>query len=278
MYFSDNEQRVALATTEELDVYQGRLPAEVNTYDPGALRYNTTYFWRIDEVTEAGLDASCYVSVWHFNTADFIASHSPASRMTDIGWPAFLSWVPSGQALWYDVYFGENENTVARATPESVGLYRGRQTANETAFYTDNLQPHKTYFWRIDGVDNTDAQKVWKGEVRQFTAARPIVQHTPGHYATDIPRSVILRWEPGGPGLQYHLYVGTDEDAVADATPDSVGIYRGQQTSDETTLDPGSLESSTTYFWRIDAVDSTDPQHIWKGDVWRFATGRMRSR
>jgi len=276
VYFGDDENDVAQATPDSVGIYCGQQMDGETTFDTGNLKPNTTYFWRIDGVDSAHAQNVWKGTVWQFSTADFIASHSPANRTTDIGWPATLSWVSSGPALRYDVYFGEDENAVAQATPDSVGIYRGQQTAVETAFNTGNLQPNKTYFWRIDGVDNTDAQNVWKGDVWQFTATRSIVQHYPGQNATYIPRSVILSWEPGGPGLQYDLYFGTDEDAVADATPDSVGIYRGQQAPDETTFDPSDLKSGTTYVWRIDAVDSINPQYLWKGNVWRFTTAASR--
>jgi hypothetical protein len=59
---------------------------------------------------------------------------------------------------------------------------------------------------------------------------------------------------------------------VADTTRDSVGIYQGQQMSDETAFDLSDLKSGTTYFWRIDGVDSVDPQNVWKGKVWKFTT------
>jgi hypothetical protein len=278
VYFGDNEQRVALATTEDRDVYQGRLPVERNTFDPGVLRYNTSYYWRIDEVTDAQSDAPCRGPVWQFRTVDFMTSHSPANRAADVAWPALLSWVSSGPVPWYDVYFGEDEHAVAHATPESVGLYRGRQTADETAFTTGDLQPNKTYFWRIDGVDNAPAQNVWEGDVWQFSTTRSMIHHYPGNYATHTDRSVILSWTPNIPALGYDVYFGEDENAVAEATPESVDVYCGRQTSDETLFDPGNLESNTTYYWRIDVVDNADPQNIWKGDVWRFTTIRTRSR
>lgn len=39
-----------------------------------------------------------------------------------------------------------------------------------------------------------------------------------------------------------------------------------------TTYDPGVLESDRIYYWRIDAIDETDPRSPWKGDVWSFGT------
>jgi len=46
--------------------------------------------------------------------------------------------------------------------------------------------------------------------------------------------------------------------------------YKGNQTS--TTFDPGTLAANTTYHWRIDEVNDSEPDSPWKGDVWSFTT------
>lgn len=278
VYFGDNKEEVGLATTEDMEVYQGRLPVERNTYDPGALMYNTTYYWRIDELTEAQSDAPCSGPVWQFSTADFIASHSPANRTigVDYNGPAILSWASSGPALWYDVYFGDSENAVAQANPYRGLIYRGRHTADQTTFNTGDLQPGRTYFWRIDGVDSAQADIVWMGQVRQFTTKDFLIRHSPTDHSTGVARGVNLSWVAREPGRQYDVYFGEDQNAVAEATQDSAGIYRGQQLPDDTTYDPGDLKGNTTYFWRVDAVDDNDPKNLWQGEVWQFTTTAAR--
>ena len=77
---------------------------------------------------------------------------------------------------------------------------------------------------------------------------------------------------PGSTVLHYDVYFGEDEKAVSDATPESVDVYVGRQTSEKTTFDPGNLERNKTYYWRVDAVDPTTSSNIWKGDVWKFTT------
>jgi hypothetical protein len=269
---------VAVATAERPDVYRQSLPAEVSIYEPGPLLYDETYYWRVDEVNEAEPNELYRGRVWQFTTADVLAQRYPADGISRVRWPATLRWVPGGPDMQYDVYFGEDENAVAEATLDSVGIYQGQRTADEAIFDTGNLQPNKTYFWRIDGVDNADPENLWKGSVWQFTTANAITGPYPRDGASHVPLAVALSWTPSGPGpdLWYDVYLGEDENAVAEATPDSVDIYYGRQASDETTFDPGGLEGNATYFWRIDAVDSTDPQNMWQGDVWRFSTVRVR--
>jgi hypothetical protein len=60
------------ATTESTEVYRGRQAAGMSTYDPGHLKLDTTYYWRIDEVNEADPNNPWKGDVWSFTTADYL--------------------------------------------------------------------------------------------------------------------------------------------------------------------------------------------------------------
>ena len=51
-------------------------------------------------------------------------------------------------------------------------------------------------------------------------------------------------------------------------TPDPT--FKGTQSS--TTFDPGTMDVDTTYYWRVDSVDDSEPESPWKGEVWSFTT------
>lgn len=269
VYFGADYNDVRNATRADA-TFMGR--QEARYYDPGALAFDTTYYWRVDEVYDVAPDVPCTGPVWQFTTGGVIAGHDPADGSTGVTWPTDLTWIPSGPGLQYDVYLSDDVNDVAQATPDDTDIYRGQLTADQTSFATGNLLPTTTYFWRIDAVDSTNPEDLWPGKVRQLTTINAVTRHYPGSNASQVSRSVVLNWEPNGPGLHYDVYFGDDESGVAEATRDSLGIYQGQQTSDQTTFTPGKLRSSTTYFWRIDGVDSANPQNAWKGKVWKFTT------
>jgi hypothetical protein len=44
----------------------------VEQFDPGTLEYNTTYFWRVDEVNEADPNSPWTGDVWSFTTGNFV--------------------------------------------------------------------------------------------------------------------------------------------------------------------------------------------------------------
>lgn len=46
--------------------------------------------------------------------------------------------------------------------------------------------------------------------------------------------------------------------------------FKGTQSS--TTFDPGTMDVNTTYYWRIDVVNDSEPDSPWKGEVWSFTT------
>ena len=96
--------------------------------------------------------------------------------------------------------------------------------------------------------------------------------HSPidGGHTDDL--LVILAWMPGDNAELHDVYFGTDYDAVANATTESTGIYRGRQPVENITYDPGILELNKTYYWRIDEVIEADPDNPSKGDVWSFTT------
>jgi hypothetical protein len=87
----------------------------------------------------------------------------------------------------------------------------------------------------------------------------------PSNKKTDIPRDVVLSWEPGPEAVAHDVYFGSDIDEVAGADASSPLLVSPAQ--DSNTYDAGRLELGQTYYWRIDDIaDST----VWKGTVWSF--------
>jgi len=83
---------------------------------------------------------------------------------------------------------------------------------------------------------------------------------TPANGATGISINADLSWITGKYATSHDVYFGTT----------SPGTFRGNQTA--VTFDPGTLVLNTTYYWRIDEVNSTNPNSPWIGDVWSFTT------
>jgi hypothetical protein len=84
---------------------------------------------------------------------------------------------------------------------------------------------------------------------------------------------VNLSWRAGDFAVSHDVYLGENFDNVNDGTGDT---SKGNQTSTFFVvgfpgfLYPDGLVPGTTYYWRIDEVNDTEPNSPWKGDVWSF--------
>ena len=88
----------------------------------------------------------------------------------------------------------------------------------------------------------------------------------PPDYATGVDPNVQLIWGLGEGALYHDVYLGTDDNAVANAehgSPEFMG------TISEADFDPCGLDWQTAYYWRIDEVG---PACVTKGQLWRFTT------
>jgi hypothetical protein len=69
VYFGADEEAVKNADSSS-PVYKGSRNLGSESYDPGQLQWNTTYYWRVDEVKADGTEQMG--NVWSFATANFI--------------------------------------------------------------------------------------------------------------------------------------------------------------------------------------------------------------
>jgi hypothetical protein len=84
---------------------------------------------------------------------------------------------------------------------------------------------------------------------------------------------VNLNWSPGSFAASHDVYFGDNFDDVDNGAGDT---FRGNQAATDYIIGfpgfpfPDGLVPGTTYYWRIDEVNDTDPNGPWKGDVWSF--------
>ena len=93
----------------------------------------------------------------------------------------------------------------------------------------------------------------------------------PGDGDVDITQTIDPSWKPGIKAASHEIYLGTDEEAVRNATTSSPEYKSTKNLGDES-FDPGKLEWNTTYYWRVDEVNNTNPGSPWIGKIWSFTT------
>jgi hypothetical protein len=93
VYFGEDEAAVAAATPADAGIYKGSQTLENNTWTPGALEWNKTYYWRVDEVNAANADSPWKGSVWSFTTANFLVVEDFESYTDDVTGRIFQTWI-----------------------------------------------------------------------------------------------------------------------------------------------------------------------------------------
>ncbi len=71
VYFGTDEEAVRNADTASPE-YKGTKDLGSESYDPGKLEWDTTYYWRVDEVNNANPDSPWTGNLWSFTTANFL--------------------------------------------------------------------------------------------------------------------------------------------------------------------------------------------------------------
>jgi hypothetical protein len=103
----------------------------------------------------------------------------------------------------------------------------------------------------------------------RFTARDP----SPLDGAVHEDMWVTLSWSPGGHAVSHDVYLGENFDDVNDGAEST---FRGNQAETFFVAGfpgfpyPDGLVPGTTYYWRIDEVNDTEPNSPWKGPVWSF--------
>jgi len=86
-----------------------------------------------------------------------------------------LSWTAGIYATSHDVYFGTDFNDVNDATSSSAE-FKVNKSLEDTIYDPGTLEHGKTYYWRIDEIDEAGSN-IWKGNIWSFkTAPREYVE------------------------------------------------------------------------------------------------------
>ncbi|MHC4070898.1 MAG: LamG domain-containing protein [Planctomycetota bacterium] len=84
---------------------------------------------------------------------------------------------------------------------------------------------------------------------------------------------VSMSWRAGDFAVSHDLYLSENLDDVSNSTADA---FRGSQTDTMYIVGfpgfayPDGLVPGTTYYWRVDEVNDTEPNSPWIGDLWSF--------
>ncbi|MBL7189782.1 MAG: LamG domain-containing protein [Phycisphaerae bacterium] len=143
----------------------------------------------------------------------------------------------------------------------TVGVNRAR-----SRFFAGTIDEFRVYDHAL-----TDAEILDTMEGKPFPFA---LSPTPADGALHEATWASLSWIPGSLAVSHDMYFGTSFDDVNNGTE---GTFVGNLGVTSQVVGfpafpaPDGLEPGTTYYWRIDEVNDTDPNSPWKGDIWSFS-------
>ncbi|MHC4433355.1 MAG: hypothetical protein ACYTBS_16070, partial [Planctomycetota bacterium] len=138
------------------------------------LRYNLinesayTDDLRAIEANNPGIELSFDPSPWAFDPR-------PYNGAIDVTQAPLLLWTSGAYTAGHDVYFGEDEQAVADANVQTAGIYRGRHDLALTAYDPGPLEPNRTYYWKVDEVNEAESWQFLPGSVWSFATADFVV-------------------------------------------------------------------------------------------------------
>jgi len=261
IYIGENSDEVKSGTGDTFRANQTNTDYAIGfpgyPYPDGAVQ-GTTYYWRIEDI-EADGTTTHSGPVWSFTIAPKTAYNpSPADSAESVDPNVVLSWTLGLGTKLHTVYFGDDYNTVNNAV---AGALQGVAT-----YKPGTLGLGKVYYWRVDEFHGTETVK---GDVWSFSTPGAVGSPNPYNGAVNVKQTTILTWIAADNAASHQVYLGTDKDAVRNATKTSPE-YKGSKNLSDEKYDPGQLAQDTSYYWRIDEVDSQN--NTQKGNVWTFTT------
>ena len=132
VYFGSDKDAVKNADTSSPE-YKGSGNLGSESYDPGQLEWNTTYYWRVDEANNTNADSPWTGSVWSFATASFFIiddfeSYNDLDPVDPVSNRIFNAWIDgyddptNGSLVGYDTPpFAEQ--TIVHSGNQSMPLF-----------------------------------------------------------------------------------------------------------------------------------------------------------
>lgn len=185
------------------------------------------------------------------------------------GTASALGDAPSSSAEELMVRIETNSDTEWVVTWYFDGSEAFQRTVNPSSFDIQNVA------FGTNGLFSAVGGTISNFKLEEISQTQTAWDPNPDDMTLNVPVDVVLSWKPGFFAEKHDIYLGTDFDAVSNATnADAVGsdqIYKAQQDRDANSYATADLIPDTTYYWRVDEISETSNE-IWTGEIWSFTT------
>ena len=157
-------------------------------------------------------------------------------------------------------------NRVVDTRGEPIELVAGQRYSIRMEYFNEDTEAEAHLLW--------ESTSQAKGIIPPAALSLPLRagNPTPPNGQTGVKLTPVLRWTPGMYAASHEVYLGTDQEAVRNASKTSPE-FKATKALGEESYDPGKLAWYTTYYWRVDEVNDLRPDSPWVGHVWSFTTG-----
>ncbi len=217
----------------EVDSATGGLPQGTTDFTPGTLKMAKTYYWRVDEFDVLETHKG---DVWSFTTEGAVAALNPANGAVDVTQTPVLTWTP-GFGASHEIYFGTDAASLE---------LKGSGNLGSESYESGQLEWNTTYYWRVDEVNNANADSPWTGPLWSFTTANFLVVDDFEDY--DAADNQI--WYAWHDGLGYGT-PGVEPYAPGNGTGSAVGDDTTPSYTEETIVHGGSQSMP---FWYDNSI------------------------
>jgi hypothetical protein len=229
VYFGTDEAVVANATKASPE-YKGDKALGDESFEPGKLPWESTFFWRIDEVAAGNPDSPWIGAVWSFTTADFLIVDD-FEEYTDND--------AAGEAIWQHWIDGFGVNTNGSQVGYVLPPY-----AEQTIVH-GGRQSMPLFFDNTAGVTNSEAELKLGSPPRDWTEGGVAIL------------SLWFHGQPGSVGSFTEGPVGTF--TMTGSGTDIWNVGTAGDYRDEFHFAYRTLTGTGSIVARIDSVQNTNP-------------------
>ncbi|PWN07788.1 Ig-like domain-containing protein [Rhodohalobacter mucosus] len=203
-----------------------------------------------------GISGSPYTSTV---SAGAVSLVSPSDGSVGVSVNVILRWSELAGATSYRVQVAEDAEFMTLVSDEAA--------LTDTEYSPGMLNYETTYYWRVlarNGAGNLDWSEVWSFRTVPEPISPPgaVSLVSPLNGALDVSVDALLSWLPVAQAADYRVQVSTDA-GFATLSEEQAGLSA-------TEFSTGSLDNSTTYYWRVRARNDAG-EGAWS-EVWSFQT------
>lgn len=251
-----NSYVVAWSTDASFTMVNSQTLADTSLQLSG-LANNTTWYWRVFAANSYGTSPTS--ATWSFTTVALPQPPAapvllaPANGALDQPLSLQLLWNSSLAATSYTVQWSTNSAFTSASS----------QTLADTSLNLGPLSPGTTYYWRVL-ASNAVGDGAYSNAF-SFTTLIPQppavpMLASPADASSNLPLVVQLNWHPVTDLTGYEVQISSSP-----TFPSATSITRA-----DTFWTTPTLAYSTTYYWRVRAVNNVGPS-AWS-TVWSFTT------